>query len=155
AALIELGMRSANRMVDNPWKIAVRKYGVKDETLAAGTQILNVYDQLNGKLLILGDPGAGKNTTLLQLTRDLLERAEAEDSFPIPIIFNLSSWADERKPLAAWLIDQLGAKYQVPKRVSTEWITNDNLILLLDGLDEVPLAQREACVEAINIYRKE
>ena len=37
-------------------------------------------------LLILGEPGAGKTTTLLELTRDLLNRAEQGLDYRIPIV---------------------------------------------------------------------
>jgi len=34
-----------------------------------------------------------------------------------------------------------------------QWIENNDLILLLDGFDEVKTEQREVCVKAINTFR--
>jgi transcriptional regulator with XRE-family HTH domain len=155
ATLIELGLKVPVGKVENPWETLLRKPGAQDEILPTGTRVLDIFDQLNGKLLILGDPGSGKTTTLLELARDLLSRADADSAHPIPIIFNLSSWSEERKPLVMWLVDELNSKYQSPKKVGQEWVENDGLLLLLDGLDEVAIEHRDACMRAINAYREE
>ncbi|NTU81630.1 MAG: hypothetical protein HGA45_19985 [Chloroflexales bacterium] len=52
--------------------------------------------------------------------------------------------------LDSWLVEQLTAKYQVPKRLARAWVENDALLPLLDGRDEVSLAHREACLETCN-----
>nr|WP_277879171.1 NACHT domain-containing protein [Leptolyngbya sp. FACHB-711] len=103
-------------------------------------------------LLILGDPGAGKTIALLQLAQRLIERSEQNLSLPMPIVFNLSSWARDRKSIVDWLIDELREKYQVPKSLSEPWITQQQLILLLDGLDEVNEEYRNDCVRALNQF---
>jgi serine/threonine protein kinase len=155
AALIELGMKQSSGTIDHAWDTLLRIPGAVDHTLPRGTEILDMFDKLNGKLLILGEPGGGKTTTLLELARDLLFRAENDEAHPIPVIFNLSSWSESHKPLVEWLVDELSSKYQVPKKVAQTWVESDALLLLLDGLDEVSLNQREACVQAINTYRGE
>jgi serine/threonine protein kinase len=155
AALLELGMKQATSSVEHPWHTLLHTPTGAEQTLPPGTQILDLFDKLNGKLLILGDPGSGKTTTLLELARDLLYRAMHDKAHPLPIVFNLSSWAEARKSLAEWLIDELRSKYQVPKRIAQEWVESDALLLLLDGLDEVTANDRDACVAAINAYRKE
>jgi eukaryotic-like serine/threonine-protein kinase len=106
-----------------------------------------------GALLIVGGPGSGKTTLLLELARDLLARARDDSYHPIPVVLNLSSWAVQQRPLAEWLVDELNTKYDVPRRVAQQWVANDALLLLLDGLDEVRAEQRAACVAAINAYR--
>ncbi|MEG4076447.1 hypothetical protein QUA30_28015 [Microcoleus sp. Pol14C2] len=67
-------------------------------------------------------------------------------------MFNLSSWANEGKSLVDWLINELLEKYQVPKSLSEHWITQQQLILLLDGLDEVLEDYRNDCVRALNKF---
>lgn len=66
-----------------------------------------VYDDADGELLILGAPGSGKTTLLLELARDLLFRAEQDEDHPIPVVFNLSSWAMKRQTLSDWLVEEL------------------------------------------------
>ena len=77
-----------------------------------------MFDELGKAMLILGAPGAGKTTLLLELTRDLLDRAEQDASHPIPVVFHLSSWAVRRRPLADWLVDELAERYYVPRKLA-------------------------------------
>ncbi|NJN16225.1 MAG: NACHT domain-containing protein [Oscillochloris sp.] len=111
------------------------------------------FQASGGALLILGDPGAGKTTLLLELLRDLLDVAEAEESRPIPVILPLTSWVNQRRSLAEWIVDELGAQYDVPHDVARNWLESDALLPLLDGLDEVDDEHRPACVAAINRFR--
>jgi serine/threonine protein kinase len=153
AAMIDLGLTANRGAVDNPWDTLIRTPSGED-TLT-DQSILDVFDRMNGKLLILGDPGSGKTTTLLTLARDLLSRAETDEQHPIPVVLNLSSWSEKQPALMDWLIEELNIKYQVPRKVGTQWVEEDELLLLLDGLDEVAEDVRDACVNAINIYRSE
>jgi len=122
--------------------------------LPAGTRITQVYDDADGELLILGEPGAGKTTLLLELARDLLDRAEYDQSHPIPVIFPLSSWAVKQQPLAEWLVEELHTKYRVPLKIGQGWLDTNQLLVLLDGLDEVTETARSACVKAVNAYQQ-
>ena len=45
-------------------------------------------------------------------------------------------------------------RYEVPHRLGQSWVSEDRLLLLLDGLDEVASAARRECIEAINSYRQ-
>lgn len=154
-ALLELGIQPKSNAVENPWDTVLQHTAYGDYRLPAGTNISDIYHDLNRELLILGDPGSGKTTTMLELARERIVLAEQDDAEPIPVILNLSSWADTRKPLLAWLIDEMNTKYAVPRKVAAAWLESDALLLLLDGLDEVLLRYRDACVEAINAFRKE
>ncbi len=71
----------------------------------------------------------------------------------MPAVFNLSSWAAQRAPLAEWLIDELRKRYDVPRRIATRWVDGGEILPLLDGLDEVAEPHRAACVKAINAFR--
>jgi len=123
------------------------------QTQPLGTRIIDVFDRMSGELLILGSPGSGKTTLILELTRDLIARAEHDENFPFPVVFNLSSWSAEALPLGHWLVEELHQGYQVPRKIAETWVNSNLLILLLDGLDEVMSNQRAACVDAINHFR--
>lgn len=116
--------------------------------------ITEVFHEAGGRLLILGDAGAGKTILLLQLAEGLLWRAESDLRQPIPVVFNLSSWGSEHKSLETWLVEELSAEYEVDHRTGSAWVAQNELTLLLDGLDEVAAAHRAACAEAINEYRR-
>jgi hypothetical protein len=153
--LLTLQLNEQPEAVANPWKLVLQEANLPSQPLPAGTRISQVYDHADGELLILGDPGIGKTTLLLELTRDLLVRAENDSSHPIPVFFNLSSWAEKRQPLTLWLVEELRTKYQVPHKVAQEWVDANQLVLLLDGLDEVTPEFYSACINAINAYRQE
>jgi transcriptional regulator with XRE-family HTH domain/GTPase SAR1 family protein len=154
-ALIPLGLQEQPDAVVNPWRLIIQESGQASPPLPAGTRVAEVYDAAGGELLILGEPGAGKTTLLLELARDLLSRAEQESSHPIPVVFNLSSWGRrKRRPLALWLLEELETKYHVPRSMGADWITANQILPLLDGLDEVDADSRAACIQAINDYRE-
>lgn len=152
---IELNLVERPDVVDLPLNVIVQELNQPPRVLAQGVPISEVFTQTTGELLILGAPGAGKTTLLLELLRDLLKRATYDEAHPIPIALPLSTWATERKPIREWLVDQLNVIYEVPKRVGREWVDANEVLPLLDGLDEVAQEHRDACVEAINTYRKE
>jgi predicted NACHT family NTPase len=81
---------------------------------------------------------------LLELARDLITRAERDVSLPIPVIFNLSSWANSKQKIQHWLMRELSTKYQVSRALGRTWIREQQLLLLLDGLDEVRESLRGA-----------
>lgn len=141
--------------VDLPLSAVVQELNRQPRELPSDLSIITVFEQMAGLLLILGAPGAGKTTLLLELARDLVARAERYEHHPIPVVFNLSSWAAKRQPLQEWLAEELNAKYDVPRKVAQAWVGADMLVPLLDGLDEVGAEHRDDCVAAINTYRQE
>jgi predicted NACHT family NTPase len=152
---IVLDLTEQPNAVDLPLNALVQELNRSPRPLSAGTPIIQVFEQMGGALLILGAPGAGKTTLLLELARDLIARAEQDEGHPIPVVFNLSTWATKRQPLKEWLVEELNTKYDVPRKLAQTWIEADVVLPLLDGLDEVAANYRGACVEAINTYREE
>jgi hypothetical protein len=133
----------------------IRRPGQPPAPVPDGTSITEIFGEVSGGLLILGTPGAGKTTLLLRLADGLLHGADRDPGRPIPVVFNLASWAAEGQPLATWLAEELATSYTVPRRTASAWVAQDALALLLDGLDEVVEGRRDACAEAINVYRRD
>ena len=86
AALVALGLHEQPDAVANPWRLVLQEANQTTRPLPPGTRITQVYDNAGGELLILGDPGSGKTTLLLELARDLLDRAQKDDSHLIPVV---------------------------------------------------------------------
>ncbi|GCE20823.1 NACHT domain-containing protein [Dictyobacter kobayashii] len=152
ATWLTVGLQEQPDALDNPWEMLVQEFNREPRPLPAGTSIVQVYDQADGRLLILGEPGAGKTTSLLQLTRTLLERADNDILQPLPVVFVLSSWARKRQALATWIVDELKVRYHIPPAIAQRLLDEQQIIPVLDGLDEVAANVRVACVQAINAY---
>jgi hypothetical protein len=152
---IMLGLSERLDVVERPMDVLVRRPDQGERPLTPGTRLVDFYDEMDRTLLILGDPGSGKTTLLLELARDLLDRAAQDPEHLIPVVFPLSTWAQTRKPLADWLVDELDLRYDVRRELGQAWVQADQILPLLDGLDEVEAERRDACVEAINAYRRD
>ena len=152
---LELGLETQPDVVERPFDLLVQRPAQAPQALPRGTPLSHIFQDAGHTLLILGEPGAGKTTILLELTRDLLDRAVQDESHLIPVVFNLSSWAEHRGALADWLVDELNKRYDVPRKLAQAWVEADVILPLLDGLDEVATGHREACVETINTFLHE
>lgn len=155
-ARITLGLETLPEAFAQPWELLLQQ--VKQtprRMLCPETSIVEVFHELGGELLILGAPGAGKTMLLLAIAQSLLPLAEQDPWWPMPVVFNLSSWSIRQGSIATWLVDELNERYAVPRRIGQTWVEEDHVLPLLDGLDEVQQEHRAACVEAINTFRGE
>ena len=152
--LLSLGKQFTPEMVANPWHEVVGATVYDQQTLDSFNNLLDVFNESDKALLILGEPGSGKTTTLLELAQELIYVANQDPSEPIPVILNLASWR-EKETLFDWVVEELSNKYQIPRDLSTTWLKQNKLLLLLDGLDEVTDQARPACIQAINLFRSE
>jgi Cdc6-like AAA superfamily ATPase len=76
AALLDLGIKQDPEAVTKyPW--AIKKEST-DETLPAGTSMLEIFNSISmgRSLLILGAPGSGKTIMLLELARQLISACQ-------------------------------------------------------------------------------
>ena len=153
-ALLDLGIKQDPEAVSQ-YSWAIQKESTK-ETLPAGTSMLEIFDSIGmgRSLLILGAPGSGKTTMLLELARQLIAVARKDVTQPIPMVLSLASWT-EKLSLTDWLAQELNNLYSIPRKTAPDWVKGNKLLLLLDGLDEVRQDSRAKCVEAINAFRKE
>ena len=153
-ALIELGLEERIHAIASPLSGVQEFLNKTGRTFPEGTQATNIFDALGAgrTLLILGEPGAGKTTTLLKLAQSLISRMGDDLSQPIPVILNLSSWAKKRQPISEWLVQELYETFQASKSLGKTWIKEEQLTLCLDGLDEVAAQHRNACVRSLNQF---
>lgn len=149
---VTLPLSSVPDAIHTSANFLLRRSNLPAQPLAPGTTIQQAYQQANQELLILGEPGAGKSTLIYQLGQELLAQAQHSQQ-PIPVVFPLASWSQKQLPLDEWLVEQLCSPlYQVPRKQSQQWVENQHILPLLDGLDEVDEAARPACIAAINMY---
>ncbi|MEQ8975524.1 MAG: NACHT domain-containing protein [Coleofasciculus sp. C1-SOL-03] len=154
--MIELGLEERPDAITNHWS-AIIETDDSPQPLPDGTNIIYIFDQIGiGRtLLILGEPGSGKTTTLLELTRDLIDRAKQNSNLLIPAFLNLSAWTNKQQKIANWLVEELYTRYDIPKEIGQVWVTQQKLLPLLDGLDEVKAEYRDDCIAALNQFKQE
>jgi DNA polymerase III delta prime subunit len=154
-ARIELHLETREDSVENALSTVVQVADRSPIVIPPGSSIAEVFDRLGQAILILGAPGTGKTTLLLELAAALLDRSLRDENHPIPVVFNLSTWGVKRDPLKKWLISELHVRSGVPRKLARRWVDNGEVLPLLDGLDEVAAPYRHACLDAIHAFRNE
>lgn len=153
-ARLELALTLQPGGSEDVWATLVQRPNRPLCQLPPDPSVTTVFDEVGAALLILGAPGCGKTTLLLELTQTLLERAAEDENHKLPIVFHLSSWAERQGSLNEWLVDELVERYQVPRKHAQMWVEKELILPLLDGLDEVALEARSNCAATINDFQK-
>lgn len=121
------------------------------------SEVVNYYQRLRpGRLVITGEPGAGKTVLALELLLALLEERRPED--PVPVRLPLASWlpltashrgtvpstgashtpGDAVKVVQAWVCQHLVDTYRGISPAAAAALMDAGLILpVFDGLDEM------------------
>ncbi|MFD0381699.1 NACHT domain-containing protein [Streptomyces stramineus] len=111
----------------------------------------------SGRLLILGEPGAGKTILAVRLVLDLLARRAPGG--PVPVLVPLASWNPQREHLWSWLerrlcLDHSALRAHAPGARGTSWaraLWDAGLFLpVLDGLDEITGPTRSLAIAGLN-----
>ena len=89
---------------------------------------------------------------LLELARDLITRAQNNPDYPIPVLFELTNWRDDKQIISNWLQADLKSRYNIPEKITRGWLSTEKITPLLDGLDELGLIRQKKCVDKINEF---
>ncbi|WP_406263084.1 NACHT domain-containing protein [Streptomyces sp. NBC_00191] len=118
------------------------------------------------RLVILGEPGAGKTVLLIRLLQGLISRRGK--GARVPVLFSLASW-DPHQPLETWMANQLrrnhpGLTSPVPASIGLAvgideaacdlalyLLKAGHILPLLDGFDELPPARHATALAKLNL----
>ncbi|BBH68205.1 hypothetical protein ACTI_48900 [Actinoplanes sp. OR16] len=93
------------------------------------------------QLVVLGEPGAGKSTLSMLLTVAALPAPGSPPDQPVPVLLALASW-DPDEDLRVWAARAAAETYPEVAAEARALIDHNRVLLVLDGLDELPAAVR-------------
>ncbi|MBP2339578.1 MFS family permease [Saccharothrix coeruleofusca] len=110
--------------------------------------------QPRGRLVVLGEAGAGKSTTALLLTIGLLER---RGDGPVPVLLPLSTWDPDAEDVRTWMTRRLYEDHPALRNTelygsyAADLLVEQRLVFpVLDGLDQLPAAKRADALARLN-----
>ncbi len=151
ARFLDLGIADTPIATHLPW---IYK---NPESKREFTHIDEAFHTYKKRMLLLGAPGAGKTTTLLNIARGMIAEAQRDPSAPIPLIVNLSKFQFQTarpalfsrwrptpenpeapdRSFEAWMVSEFTALPGVSRPTAQKWVEEGRVAALLDGLDEV------------------
>jgi hypothetical protein len=155
------------RQLQDPWPLQVRWQvshrarsvmvswaAVRGAPDAGEIPLEGTYD----RLVVLGEPGAGKSMLVLRLVLQLLERRGEHD--PVPVLLPVATW-DPAQPLDEWIAARLATDnrwlagtVEAPggarRTLARELVAGGMILPILDGLDEISPARHSTALAAIS-----
>jgi hypothetical protein len=130
-----------------------------EDLAGTGSDLVNVLARVpTDRLVVLGEPGAGKTMLMVRLVLDLLARRKPSE--PVPILFSIASWKPADQDLRGWVAAQLlidhpalAASSPTGRQETTQaaaLLASGLILMILDGLDEIPQEVRGPAISRIN-----
>jgi hypothetical protein len=142
------------------WPPPSRGWAANPEELAGSDrELVHVLARVpTGRLVVLGEPGAGKTMLMVGLVLDLLARRASGG--PVPVLVSLPSWNPVHQDMHRWLAAQLAIDHPsltiaappgTAEGTRISALLEAGLLLpILDGLDEIPDVVRGSAITKIN-----
>lgn len=130
-----------------------RKRTQYDEPQEAGGEctehdnIITAFKQ-HKRLVILGEPGAGKTFSLWRIAAEQAQLALEDSTQPLPVVVPLNRWDDPILSLHDFVLQQLGELGEC----FTTLYESKRLLPLFDALNEIPFDQREDKLPQVRVW---
>jgi hypothetical protein len=96
------------------------------------------------RVTLLGEPGSGKSTLVMELARRALDRAASDPdgaASPLPLYVSLSGWRDKHQSARSYLQEAVEERLGPGNLFARDFenqLARGRFLLLLDGLNEMP-----------------
>lgn len=113
--------------------VATHEFGAQTETKREAVDDLRKAVAQHNRLVVLGDPGSGKTTTLQMLRREYAQAAKADNHAPLPVLVTLGGYTGAETPME-YIMRSAGSLG--PHLLA--YLKAGRAVLLLDALNEMP-----------------
>ena len=151
---LQLGLMSRPDYIDDPTPAGIGRPAAAPGPVAPDTSIAGVFDESAGRLLILGEGGAGKSGLLVEIAAGLLAASLQKEDQPVPVVLRLTALPEEPFGFDDWLALQINDTYGISQRMAKGWVDTAKVVVLLDGLGTLGDRMTERAVDAINLFTK-
>ncbi|MGK7879908.1 MAG: NACHT domain-containing NTPase [Crocosphaera sp.] len=130
-----------------------RKYRSEKGDTKSGITVANEQQYL----MVIGEPGAGKSTFLRKMGLEALKgknlMQESYEHSCIPVFIELKKFAEEDINIKNMIIDEFDiCKFPEAEESVEKLLDNGKLLILLDGLDEVPTKNMDRVINKIQDF---
>src|SRR6266480_1469033 len=99
--------------------------------------VLEYYQSLSpGRLVVLGDAGAGKTVLVLELLIRLLETRQDDTGKPVPVLISAAAY-DTRLTWEDWLAGHLALRFGIGAKAAARLVRDGRILPVVDGVDEM------------------
>ena len=119
-------------------------------------EIVEVFERIpSRRLVVLGEPGAGKSVLAMHFIVAALRGRVAGD--PVPVLFPVAAWNPRDASLSTWMVSRLcvdypflGGRVASGATLAGDLVERGRIWPVLDGLDEAPEPIRAEVITTLN-----
>lgn len=164
--------RTTDIFIELDLYVQPRRVRIDEEEGSDSIPLQSIFDRANTHIVLLGQPGAGKTTSMKYLCQLLLHDESFEtERFSFPVLLKFRDFEKERAPGSSLIFDRLydtlGLNIEFPKQLQgknksavsersalkeklvIKFLEEFKVLLILEGFDELEWSHRVRCIGEI------